>query len=118
MAEDDLELGIRLFNQGRFFDAHELLEDVWRGSSQEEKKFFQGLVQIAVAFHHHSTGNVAGMRSVLRRALTNLSAAPNDFAGIDLKSLRRSLSAWLDAADHGRPFPPSMPRMDRTGKGW
>jgi len=118
MAGDELQQGIELFNQGRFFDAHEVLEDVWRRSSQENKKFFQGLVQVAVAFHHHSTGNLVGMRSVLRRALTNLELAPLNFAAIDLGSLQRSLTAWLAAAESGTPFPQSLPRMGRSGKGF
>ena len=117
MAGDELARGIELFNQGRFFDAHELLEDVWRAAPSDKKKFFQGLVQVAVAFHHHSTGNVTGMRSVLRRALNNLSAASSDFAGIDLDSLRQTLSAWIDAAERGTSFPHSLPLMHRTGKG-
>ena len=112
MACDELERGVDLFNQGRFFDAHEILEDVWRHSPIGDKKFFQGLVQIAVAFHHHSTGNLTGMRSVLRRALTNLSSAPRDFSGIDLASLRYSLSAWLDAAEPQQ-LPQTLPRIEQ-----
>ena len=60
--------GIELFNRAAFFDAHEALEDVWRAAPQAEKKFLQGLIQVAVALHHYGNGNTAGARSVLRRA--------------------------------------------------
>src|SRR5205807_8005555 len=64
--------GIELFNDSRFFDAHEVLEDVWRETSGPEKSFLQGLVQLAVALHHHSTGNSLGAGSLLTKAHRNL----------------------------------------------
>ena len=77
--------GIELFNRAAFFDAHEALEDVWRAAPQPEKKFLQGLIQVAVAMHHHGNRNSAGARSVLRRAFRNLSLYPEGFGG----SIRR-----------------------------
>jgi predicted metal-dependent hydrolase len=63
--------GIELFNQAEFYDAHEVLEDVWRASADPEKLFLQALIQTAVALHHHSTGNVIGCQSLMARALRN-----------------------------------------------
>lgn len=97
--------GIALFNQGRFFDAHEVLEDVWRAAPPEEKKVWQGLVQVAVALHHFSTGNLVGMRSVLLRAMKNLAAHPPDFHGIQVPRLLESLAHWLHAFDNQQPLP-------------
>jgi len=82
------ETGIELFNSAQFFAAHEVWEDVWRAEvSGFRKKFLQGLIQIAVGLHHHSTGNLVGAASLLTRASRNLAAYPPDFAGIDLESL-------------------------------
>ena len=52
--------GIKLFNSAEFFEAHEVLEDVWRGAPAAEKRFLQGLIQVAVALHHHSKENRVG----------------------------------------------------------
>jgi len=90
-----LELGIELFNQARFFDAHEALEDAWRGALPEERLFLQGLTQVAVALHHHSTGNLVGARSVLERACRNLTECPDNFRDIDIAGLRRDLASFL-----------------------
>ena len=79
MESDQYLRGITLFNQADFFDAHEVLEDVWRAAPPENKKFLQGLIQVAVAFHHYSTGNRVGMRSVLERAIRNLSEPSGTF---------------------------------------
>jgi len=102
--------GIALFNAGEFFEAHEALEDAWRESTGEDRRFLQGLVQVAVGLHHHSTGNVVGARSVLARALENLRPYPDEHRGIRLKTLRRDLAPWLHALAHQEPAP-ALPKI-------
>lgn len=102
--------GIRLFNQGRFFDAHEVLEDVWRAAPAEQKKFLQGLIQLAVALHHHSKGNAVGALSLLKRAARNLAAEPHPARGIRVPDLLHSIREWAGAIEQGTPLP-SLPRL-------
>jgi predicted metal-dependent hydrolase len=102
--------GVELFNRAEFFDAHEVLEDVWRAAPQGEKKFLQGLIQVAVALFHHGNGNSIGARSVLRRAFRNLSRYPEGFGGVHLAGLLRSISEWQQAMDEGTPVPP-LPKI-------
>ncbi len=97
--------GIELFNRAAFFDAHEVLEDVWRAAPEAEKKFLQGLIQVAVALYHHGNGNSVGARSVLRRAIRNLSFYPEDFGGINSALLLKSILEWQQALDEGTPMP-------------
>lgn len=101
----DLIHGIELFNRGEFFDAHEVLEDVWRAAPEEEKKFLQGIIQVAVALYHHGNGNSVGACSVLRRAFRNLSRYPEGFGGVQLAELLHSISDWQSALDEGTPVP-------------
>lgn len=105
MSFDQYHHGISLFNNAQFFAAHEELEDVWRAAPPENKKFLQGVVQIAVAFHHYSTGNRVGMRSVLERAIKNLAQPAGSFGQIDLPLLLASLVEWREALDHDLPMP-------------
>jgi uncharacterized protein len=107
----ELARGIELFNRGKFFDAHEVLEDVWRAAPIAQKKFFQGLVQVAVAFHHYSTGNRVGMRSVMARAASNLTEGKASFRGIRVDQLLESLVAWGTAMERNTESPP-LPRME------
>jgi uncharacterized protein len=102
--------GISLFNNAEFFDAHEALEDVWRAAPPENKKFLQGLVQVAVAFHHYSTGNRVGMRSVLERAIRNLAEPSGRFGYIHLAPLLESLDQWRECIDNNSPVP-ALPRI-------
>ncbi len=102
--------GIELFNSGEFFEAHEVLEDVWCAAPAAEKRFLQGLIQVAVALHHHSKENRVGARSLLARARRNLSGYPDEFGGIFLKPLLKSLAEWQEALEDGKPTPP-LPRI-------
>jgi predicted metal-dependent hydrolase len=104
--------GIELFNEQHFYDAHEVWEDVWRESIGYEKKFLQGLIQAAVALHHHSTGNLVGACSLLERSRRNLAAYPEDFGGIRLTALITSLAAWRESLRSGGPKP-AFPKVHR-----
>jgi uncharacterized protein len=98
-------LGVALYNEGHFFEAHEVLEDFWRSlpvdgpSHGHTRLHAQGLVQMAVAFHHESKGNYVGARSVLERAIQNLSGADSSFPDLDLDRLRADAILWRDYLD-------------------
>jgi predicted metal-dependent hydrolase len=99
---NELQNGVVLFNAGRFFDAHEVLEDVWREAPRQSplRRHLQGMVQLAVAFHHQSKGNQVGARSVLERAMRNISGADSSFPNLDLDRLRAELACWREHLDN------------------
>jgi len=53
------------FNRGDWFECHETLEDLWVGSEDEPRWFYQGMLQISVALHHWRNGNYGGAVSLL-----------------------------------------------------
>ena len=118
MNSDAYRHGLQLFNRGEFFEAHEVLEDVWRAAAIEDRRFLQGLIQIAVALHHHSTGNVTGCRSVLARACRNLSSYAPEYGGLDLAAVLAELDQWRQALEtgHAVPSPPQL-TLRRQGAG-
>ncbi len=92
------EEGRRLFNQRRYFNAHEVWEDVWRAAHGERKRLLQGLIQVAVALHHYTQDNRRGAASLLARAEPKLDA--DHGLDVDVSALRRSVGNWrafLDA---------------------
>jgi uncharacterized protein len=78
-----LEEGINLFNTGRYFDAHEAWEDLWRESGGPLRLFYQALVQAAVGMHHLSNNNPIGARLQLSKSLEKLQQYPEQFCGLD-----------------------------------
>ena len=74
-AYDPLYLkGIEYFNNCDFFEAHEAWEELWTEYSGPARKFYQGLIQVAVALHHFGNGNIRGATQAVRQQ-PQLSAA-------------------------------------------
>ncbi len=96
------------YSAGRFFDAHEVLEEAWRRSDEPRMVFLQGLIQWAVAFEHHRRGNPHGARVLLERSWSRLRDAPEGYLGLDISAWRAAHPALAEAfarwdAGGGRP---------------
>jgi predicted metal-dependent hydrolase len=104
--------GVRCFNSGAFFEAHEHWESVWLVAQEPEKTFLQGLIQVAASFHHFQRGNCAGTISLQRSALVRLERYPGVFAGIAVAPLRVIIRAWIEAlATVPQSSPPPVPQL-------
>jgi len=93
---DAFERGVAEFNAGYYFECHDTLEDMWTGIRGPSRDFFQGLIQVSVAFYHLGGGNLAGAESMLRRALKRFARYPDRYFGFDLAAHREELQGWLD----------------------
>jgi uncharacterized protein len=87
--------GIELFNAGKYFDCHEVLEDIWRVAAGEEREMLHALIQAAVAMHHLERGNLRGANSVLARSINKLGALPELVMGVETRVLARELSEYF-----------------------
>jgi uncharacterized protein len=93
--------GVGQFNTGYFFECHDTLEEMWTGLRGPSRDFFQGLIQVSVAFYHLSNGNLAGATSMLRRALKRFERYPDRYFGFDLGQHREELRGWLERVQAG-----------------
>jgi predicted metal-dependent hydrolase len=92
---DLLEEGIIFFNAGRYFEAHEAWEDMWREARGPLRFFYQGLVQAAVGLHHLSRGNLNGASAQLQKSLSKLEQYPDSFCRLDNRKLILDLQEVL-----------------------
>ncbi len=76
--------GLRLFNAEDFFESHEVLEELWSETQDERKKFYQGLIQAAVALLHFGNGNLGGAKKVYLTSRKYLEAYAPVFEGLDV----------------------------------
>jgi predicted metal-dependent hydrolase len=103
---DLLEEGLLLFNAGRFYDAHEVWEDLWRETANPAlKTCYQGLIQAAVGLHHLTRDNTTGARSQLAKSIRNLQAGTAEATGLDIDGLVIQLNEVLG----GLPGQPRQP---------
>ena len=71
-----------LFNRGRFFRAHEVLEELWLEVEGSDRDFLQGIIQLAVSLELMARKNPRGALKVLRRAAIRLEKYGLDFRPI------------------------------------
>ena len=84
---DELERGLALIRDGRYFDAHEELELVWRAADPAERDFYQGLVHVAVAWYQAGRGRPVATASQLEKAARRLAAFVPAHRGVDVASV-------------------------------
>ncbi len=77
-------VGVEQFNQGEFYACHDTLEAIWIESPEADKKFYQGILQIAVALYHLGNQNWRGGVILMGEGLNRLRAVPEDHAGLDM----------------------------------
>ena len=87
--------GIVHFNRGEFFEAHEVWEDLWHDTAGPDRRFFQGLIQAAVAVYHAGNGNARGARRLFHSGRRYMSAYPPCHLGLDVPAFWAALEAAL-----------------------
>jgi predicted metal-dependent hydrolase len=97
--------GLEAYSAGDYFEAHELMEPAWMGTSDiAERDLIQGLIKVAAADVHAVRGNPAGVRRNLEGARHRLrSGAAGSITGIELDvgDLLTLIEGRLGAADRG-----------------
>jgi uncharacterized protein len=97
--------GIAQFNRGDYFEAHEVWEDLWHDTTGPDRRFYQGLIQAAVAVYHAGNGNARGARRLFHSGRKYMSGYPKVHLGLDVAGfwaeLERALADCLSepAAD-------------------
>ena len=89
-----------LFDHELFFEVHELLEPSWLRADGETRTLLQGLIQVAVGFHHHAHGNPRGAASLLGEGNAKLFGHVPEAFGLDLSTLCRDVEAFATELRH------------------
>ncbi|HLF14223.1 MAG TPA: DUF309 domain-containing protein [Bacteroidota bacterium] len=104
----EVEHGIRLFNSGKFWHAHEAWELVWQRQAEDERLFFQGIIQLAAAYHHLAKQNHrVGYVNNLRKAESILRVFTPEYLGISVSPLLEAIGAGLAASEGREDLPPA-----------
>ncbi len=93
--------GVALFNGVRYWHAHEAWETLWRAAPDEERDFYQGLIQVAAALLHIQRRNVRGARNKLREGLARLRRYAPTHHGIFVNELMGQGTRLLGELDQG-----------------
>jgi len=92
----------REFNAGRYFEAHEVLEEALDEAPEHMWELFIGLIQIAVGYHKVTQQLWSGARRMLQRGLEKVEPFPPEAAGINLEALRQRVRTDIERLHGGR----------------
>ena len=108
-----LREGIRLFNEGQFFECHEIWEGFYHETDEANKPFVEGLIQLAAAFRMCCDfQEVRGPVRMMHQALIRFENYPPAFLQIRLKELCQAAETWAVAAEKPAD-PPMMPPLPK-----
>lgn len=82
--------GLRLFNAGKYFEAHEALEDAWNAERGRVRDLYRGILQIAVVYLHITRRNFEGAIKVYGRSQRWIKDWPDVCRGIQVADLRKN----------------------------
>jgi hypothetical protein len=79
--------GIAEFNDREYYACHDTLEALWMDSVDPDKKFYQGVLQIAVGCYHLFNRNWQGAVVLLGEGMGRLRPYQPEYAGVDVSKL-------------------------------
>lgn len=89
--------GVRLFNLGRYMAAHEIWEDAWRSAADEDRGFFEALVQLAAGLHLRTRrAGTRGAEHLLSQSLATLEDFRPARHGLDVERLVVEFGRYVD----------------------
>jgi hypothetical protein len=106
-----LATAVRLAGEGRYFEAHEFLEWVWKAPEvpDADRDFWKGVTQVVVAGVHVQRGNAEGAVSLAARGAALLARYPVGHGGVDTQRLRRDAEEIVRAGGaEGQVAPPRL----------
>ena len=105
-------IGLRLFNQGEYFDSHERLEDAWAEDKSDFRLVYQAIIQVAVIILHCQISNYLGAIELGEKAQAKFILFPDHARGINLAKLHNDLNFLL--AEVKRLGPDHINELDPT----
>ena len=107
--------GVRHFNAGRFFEAHEAFEDLLDEVETDDRwDLLVALIQVAVGYHKAASGH-PGSNKMLRLGAEKLAPFGPVAHGVDVQALRDRLTQDQAILEAGQSLAPHLatapPRM-------
>ena len=93
--DDNFLNALNLFNNQKWYEAHDAFENLWNILDGDERQIIQGILQVSVSQFHLSKGNVNGATILLGEGLGRIKNRTNIHLGIDLEAFCQFLEELL-----------------------
>ena len=94
--EDNFSKALNLFNNQKWYEAHDAFEDIWNDLVGDERQIVQGILQVSVSQFHLNKGNLNGAMILLGEGLGRIKNRVSEDLEIDLILLCTSLESLLN----------------------
>ena len=84
--KDSLLNALNLFNNHKWYEAHDAFEEIWNSVDGDERQIIQGILQVSVSQFHLSKGNLNGATILLGEGLGRIKTRTKINIGLDLES--------------------------------
>jgi len=102
--KDSLLTALNLFNNHKWYEAHDAFEEIWYSVDGDERQVIQGFLQVSVSQFHLSKGNLNGATILLGEGLGRIKNRTKINLGIDLESFCICLEDLLRKLQHKEPL--------------
>lgn len=91
------------FNQQMFYEAHDVLEELWlaEGKGGANYGFYKGLIQFAGAFVHLQKNRLRPAAALFRLSQSYLHQYPERHQGLNVKNLIAHADTWMLDLERG-----------------
>ncbi len=95
MASEAFLQGVEQFNRREFYACHDTLEAIWMEAAESDKRFYQGILQVAVGCYHLTNHNWRGAVILLGEGVRRLSDYQPDYETVNVSQLLEESQALL-----------------------
>jgi len=92
---EEIKLGLDLFNGERYWESHEILEEIWRATTGVEKEILHALILLAASLVHLQKDEPGVSLSIMKRAHIILSRVQGNYSGIELNAVKATLNQMV-----------------------
>lgn len=105
-----------LFNAQLFYEAHDVLEELWLPLRREPAgDFYKGLIQLAGAFVHLQKNRLGPSVALFKLARTNLKKYPATHEQLDVTNVLRIIENWIEGLETSDENPLTGLNVPRIG---
>lgn len=95
--DEAIERAVELFNDEKYWEAHEALESVWKRAAGSEKNILNGIILLAAAFVHDEKDEGEICLSILQRARKKLEGTGGVYHGINVDIIADRVSEIINS---------------------
>ena len=93
-VDERFKKGLELFNEGEFFEAHDVIEELWLETSDSDpnRDLYKGVIQAAAAIYQFDRGVLSGAYSLYKTAVGYLEKYKPSALGLNVEKMIKEMN--------------------------